>query len=218
MDTGTHVGFACVHRWALRKEEKAAGGKQERQEDILDRILAAVDEENWGPSIIRQLRDEVSAMLLSNQWRASSCVTPRQGLRIQRVVYVLRCRSRPSSWQATRRRPRCSRGRCTSSSSTRTIWTRYHAPPACPSHWCANARINSPTHAPCSSGGVGGRCGVRSRQRPRDGAARECRAQQPGLHPVLPQRGLAQVLGRAHRGARGRPRRDHRQQVLRAGR
>lgn len=50
-----------THRWILRKEEKAAGdgGGRKRQEDILDRILGAVEEKQWGPQAIRQMRDEV---------------------------------------------------------------------------------------------------------------------------------------------------------------
>ena len=48
-------------RWALRKKEKSngGGGSNGRREDVLDRLLAGIDEREWGPAAIKQLRDEV---------------------------------------------------------------------------------------------------------------------------------------------------------------
>ena len=33
--------------------------KPARQQDILDKILGGVEEKQWGPAVVRQLRDEV---------------------------------------------------------------------------------------------------------------------------------------------------------------
>jgi len=51
-------------RWALRQKEKKNGGTNGRREDVLDRLLAAIDEREWGPGAIRQLRDEVRVVVV----------------------------------------------------------------------------------------------------------------------------------------------------------
>lgn len=61
LQTPQHTQTVC--RWALRQQEKKAGGANGRQQDILDRILGGVDEREWGAAAVRQLRDEVRMWL-----------------------------------------------------------------------------------------------------------------------------------------------------------
>ena len=60
-----YVSGLITKRWALRQSERRQGRATTRKQDVLDKVLSAITEEEWGPSVVEQIRDEVKTFILA---------------------------------------------------------------------------------------------------------------------------------------------------------
>ena len=62
-----------VARWDLREKEciEPTG----RKEDVLDKILSAINDDEWGPNAIHQVQDEVKTFILAGHETSASMLT-----------------------------------------------------------------------------------------------------------------------------------------------
>mmetsp|Transcript_2212 Transcript_2212/g.2304 ORF Transcript_2212/g.2304 Transcript_2212/m.2304 type:complete len:496 (+) Transcript_2212:174-1661(+) len=67
-----YVAGLIVTRWQLRKEEAAAGKPTSRKIDVLDKILSAISDEDWGIDAIKQTRDEIKTFMLAGHETSAS--------------------------------------------------------------------------------------------------------------------------------------------------
>jgi cytochrome P450 len=70
-----YVSGIITRRWELRRQEASAGGKSDRKNDVLDKILGAIDPEEWGPEWIKQIRDELKTFVLAGHETSASMLT-----------------------------------------------------------------------------------------------------------------------------------------------
>lgn len=69
-----YVSSLIVKRWELRLEEKKSD-KKERKDDILDKLLNPIQEEEWNSEVVRQIRDEVKTFVLAGHETSASMLT-----------------------------------------------------------------------------------------------------------------------------------------------
>ena len=62
-----------VARWNLR--EKECLNSTVRKEDVLDKILSAIPEEEWGPNTINQVQDEIKTFILAGHETSARMLT-----------------------------------------------------------------------------------------------------------------------------------------------
>jgi beta-ring hydroxylase len=67
-----YVTSIIEKRWKLRKEEAASDKPVTRHQDVLDISLGAIPDEEWGPEVVAQLRDEVKTFILAGHETSAS--------------------------------------------------------------------------------------------------------------------------------------------------
>jgi len=67
-----YVVGLITKRWDLRREEKASRKKTTRRQDILDKVLNAISEDDWNAATIAQVRDEVKTFILAGHETSAS--------------------------------------------------------------------------------------------------------------------------------------------------
>lgn len=67
-----YVTSLITNRWQLRKQEAATGKPSTRHQDVLDISLGAIPDEEWGPDVISQIRDEVKTFILAGHETSAS--------------------------------------------------------------------------------------------------------------------------------------------------
>ena len=72
MKLNDYVTSLIVNRWNLRLEESKQQGALERETDVLDKILGAVEPSEWGTSTIKQIRDEIKTFILAGHETSAS--------------------------------------------------------------------------------------------------------------------------------------------------
>jgi cytochrome P450 len=70
-----YVVSLVTARWALRQKEAAADTPASRTQDVLDKVLSAVDPAEWGTKAINQVRDEVKTFILAGHETSASMLT-----------------------------------------------------------------------------------------------------------------------------------------------
>ena len=64
-----------IQRWEQRKREEGRAMAQYRREDILDRTLAAIAQDQWNEATILQVRDEMKTFILAGHETSASMLT-----------------------------------------------------------------------------------------------------------------------------------------------
>lgn len=67
-----YVTGLIVARWKLRREEAASGKATTRKLDVLDKILSAISDDEWGTDVIKQTRDEIKTFMLAGHETSAS--------------------------------------------------------------------------------------------------------------------------------------------------
>ncbi len=67
-----YVSGLIERRWALRRGERTQPQPCNRREDVLDKVLSAIADADWGPEAIRQVRDEVKTFILAGHETSAS--------------------------------------------------------------------------------------------------------------------------------------------------
>jgi cytochrome P450 len=70
-----YVTGIIVKRWNLRQAEAKSGKAHEREHDVLDTILGAVDPEDWNEATIAQICGEVKTFILAGHETSASMLT-----------------------------------------------------------------------------------------------------------------------------------------------
>lgn len=73
-----YVTSLIEKRWALRLSEQRKNGDKSspnRKSDILDKILSAVPDADWGPAVVKQIRDEIKTFVLAGHETSASMLT-----------------------------------------------------------------------------------------------------------------------------------------------
>jgi cytochrome P450 len=70
-----YVTSLISQRWEAKKQERVGSTPTRLQQDILDKVLDAIPESEWGPSTISQVRDEVKTFILAGHETSASMLT-----------------------------------------------------------------------------------------------------------------------------------------------
>uniref|UniRef100_A0A7S2Y0F8 Cytochrome P450 n=1 Tax=Fibrocapsa japonica TaxID=94617 RepID=A0A7S2Y0F8_9STRA len=62
-------------RYELIQEEKGSGKPSSRRQDILDRVIGAIPEGEWGQAAVKQLRDELKTFVLAGHETSAAMLT-----------------------------------------------------------------------------------------------------------------------------------------------
>ena len=67
-----YVSGLITKRWAVRQSEhrqrlSTGATAPTRKQDVLDKVLSAISDEEWGPNVVEQIRDEVKTFILAGK-------------------------------------------------------------------------------------------------------------------------------------------------------